>query len=59
MICKPRTLKLLTPALVVAASLTLVGCEQKREIIDVETPNGELEVNETDDGETTIEFNEK
>ena len=57
MFCKP-TFKFLAPATMVAA-LTLMGCEQKREIIDVETPNGELEVNETDDGKTTIEFNEK
>ena len=57
MFCKP-TFKFLAPATMVAA-LTLMGCEQKREIIDVETPNGELEVNETDDGKTTIEFNAK
>lgn len=31
-------------------SLGLAGCEQEREVIDIETPEGGLEVRETDEG---------
>lgn len=32
------------------AALLAAGCERKREVLDVETPEGGIEVKETDEG---------
>ena len=42
--------------LVICNVIAFSGCDSKREILDVETPAGEVEVNEdTDTGEVTVD----
>lgn len=36
--------------LLAALFFASVGCEQKREVLDINTPDGSLEVNETEEG---------
>lgn len=56
-------LKLLTPtmvgcALLLGTAATQVGCDQKETILDVETPGGELEVEQDKEtGEVDVEAN--
>jgi hypothetical protein len=45
-------------AAIAVIALGLAGCEQEREILDVETPEGGIEVRETDEG-LEIETKEK
>lgn len=54
MIALPKT------AACLAAMCLFVGCEQKEKVLDVETPEGELEIEKSDEGvEIEIKANDK
>ncbi|TWU58264.1 hypothetical protein [Rubripirellula reticaptiva] len=54
-----RTTQLLLLATLLVASLLLTGCDRKEKIVDVNTPNGGVEVERsTETGEVTVTVGE-
>ena len=59
MIFRQRISKFLGLAVFGVAGVALYGCSNEREVLDVDTPNGSLEVNEnTDTGEVEIDVDD-
>lgn len=50
---------ILLPTLLAIATISFVGCEKKEKIIDIETPDGGIEIERSEDsGDIKIEVKE-
>ena len=55
---RTRTRPLLLALVGLAIPAAFTGCETKREVLDIETPDGGIEINENSDGSIEIETGE-